>query len=382
MITGVCNIYINSGFKLCLFKETFPLVYPVTDNWLIYIRGKYSNEAIAYIKGSLENTETNCVFFNALDDGDWAGSTGRMMGFAKYDYVYVFLEDHFLLKPLEHFKDVIRDMVENGIEYFQYSFFNVSPSTHSVEKLYPDHTEHFYAFTLDRDGALAMRGGYAKFYPYSLASVAFKKYFLQLLEIERGIVLKVPFFIQAFMENVFFRYPRNRRFWFLMNRFSSRIGIRWTIYSPATPFNLEKSLFDCNESLLPIRVGVLRQELFANWDDDNGLSNSSLIKRGLYPSNLKADVDPYPPTELAKKYFLKKGNLLEGQYYPDTSRPPMVPLKQISIHEGRLKVSSEKESYVISQGQDILIHANIPHALEALEDCRYSIRIIDKENER
>ena len=376
MVTAVCNVFINSDLKSKLFKETFPLVYAISDNWLVNIRGKHREDVTKYIKQTFPNYEENCIFFSGLDDGNWAKSTQKMLEKSRYDYIYVFLEDHFLLKPLDHFRDVILDMKKNGIDYFQYSFFNVGLHTQSIEKIYPDFTDYFFSFLLEAGKLRDMIKEHKVFYPYSLASVSSKSYFLRLLEIENKTLIMVPVFFQAIIGFFYLSYPRNRSLWFMINRLSSKIGWRFVIYSPATPFNLEKSLFDCDKILLPIKVSFLKSELFANWDDDNGISDSSLIKRGLYPKSFVADsVDHDPP--FLKKYRLLKGKSMRSQYYADKPRITNIPLKFFSVESGALQITSSLGSFCLSPGEHIWVFANIPHVVMAQEDCGFNVYISD-----
>ncbi len=376
MVTAVCNIFINSDSKFELFKQTFPRVYGISDNWLINIRGKYHENVVKYIGDNFPDSNENCVFFPGLDDGDWAKSTRIMLERSKYDYVYVFLEDHFLLKSIDYFKEVIQDMEDRSIDYFQYSFFNVGLHTNSIEKIYPEYTDFFYSFILDPERLCEVREKHRYFFPYSLASVASRSYFLKLLELERKRIIKVPSIFQEIFGKVSPRYPRNRLFWFVFNKIITRIGLRIAIYSPATPFNLEKSLFDFDEKLMPIRVGVLREELFANWDDDNGISDSSLIKRGLYPLSFVIENVEYEPV-IFKKYNQKKGKSLKFQYYADKSRITAIPLKYISVESGSLKIVSSLEVVNLNTGEHVWVTANIPHVITATEDCWYNVYIQD-----
>lgn len=373
MITAICNIFINSEIKLNLFKETFPLVYPVSDNWLINIRGKFKNEIINFIKNQKKSKE-NCIFFENLYDNNWAKSTKEMLKQSKYKYVYIFLEDHFLLKKIHHFKNVIRDMINSKIEYFSYSFFNIGLSVKSADGLAPDYSKYFYSFLLDQKKIKFLKKNNKHFYPYALTSICTKKYFNKLLEIENKILIKVPFLLQVIMENIFFFYPKNRIFWFNINKFVSNFGIRFIIYSASTPFNLEKSIFDCNLQLLPLKTGGLKEELFANWDDDNELTNSSLVKRGLYPSTLKTTKKKYELI-IEKEYSISKGTIDIKQFYPEINRISHIPIKQLFIKSGSIKIYSDKESYILQKGENIYIYANIPHKIEALENSVYFSKI-------
>lgn len=372
MVTAICNIYINSEEKLALLKETFPLVYEVSDNWLVYIRGKFRNEAVDFVK-NIDLDEKNCIIFENLHDNDWAKSTRKMLEQSKYDYVYTYLEDHFLMKSMNHFEDVIRDMIENKIDYFSYSFFNVGLGVQGAEALYPEYSKYFYSFLLKQEKIEFLKKNNNHFYPYSLASSCSKRYFSNLLKIENKVLVKIPVIIQALMENIFFFYPRNRNFWFNINKFVSNFGIRFIIYPRATPFDLEKSLFDCDEELLPIKIGGLKDELFANWDDDNKLSNSSLVKRGLYPKNFKINKDIKSDLSDSKEYLLGKGQSESHQYCPDIARIINIPTKYIYIKKGELKISSKLEAFVLSKDQSVWIAANIPHTFFACEDCEFLV---------
>ncbi|MDA1169094.1 MAG: hypothetical protein O3A36_02040 [bacterium] len=376
MVTAICNVFIDSEFKLELFKETFQRVYGVSDNWLVYIRGKYSEDVVKYIQEAFPDYEKNCIFFSGLYSNNWVRSTTEMLKSSRYEYVYTFLEDHILMKPLGHFKNVIQEMSKLKIEYFGYSFFNIGLSVQSSEGLYPDYSKYFFSFYLSQGDMEYLKKNNHHFYPHSLTSVCSKRHFRNVLEIENMRLIHVPFLVQALMENVFFFYPRNRAFWFNVNKFVSRLGMRFVIYLPETPFNLEKSLFDCDTQLLPLMIGGLREELFANWDDDNILSNSSLMKRGLYPLTLKStvSVSGYEST-MGREYQLLKGMIETKQFYPEMSRISHVPIKQILVKNGTAKIYSDKEVYTLNKGEGMCVHANVPHQIEALEDITYFTKI-------
>ncbi len=380
MITGLCNIYINTNSKCSLFKETFPLVYEASDNWLINIRGKFQKEIIDYIKHNFLDCEEKCIFFSSLDESNWSKSTYTMLKQSRYDYVYVFLEDHFLLKPIEHFKNVIKDMMNEGIEYFQYSFFNIGISSLNIEALHPHQSKEFFIFQLEAEKIDFLRRNNRHFYPYALPSISSKNYFNKILKTETKTLLMVPRIIQILMENMFFAYPKNRKFWFYVNSFASKLGVRFIIYPPETPFNLEKSLFDCSLDLLPIKVGCPKDELFTNWDDDNKLSNSSLIKRGLYPTKLhaKSYIGSISPSGI--DYIMVAGESKSYQYCPDIPRVEELPMKYVLVKSGSLEISSHQDSYVLEAGMSMWIHANIEHIFFSKEGCVYFSCIEVKED--
>lgn len=369
MVTAICNVYINSQQKYRLFQETFPRVLEISDNWLIYIRGAFAGRVVKYIKG-LPQARQRCSFFENLPENDWATSTRVMLKQSRYDYIYLFLEDHFLIKPIRQFKAVLSDAKQNQISYFPYSFFNGGISTRSVELLNPDESKCFFIFELNANQLSLFQKKYPFFYPYSLVSVSAKSHFEKLLAIEKARIIRIPFYLQVLMEKTGLAYPRNRSFLLKLNKFTSRLGLRLTIYRPTTPFNLEKSVFDCDSQLLPLRIGILKEELFANWDDDAVVQNSSLIKRGLYPFKLKAD-NPSNPEPALRQYSLKAGEEISRQYCPETSRVATIPIKKLKVVTGKLRVKGLGEAYDLKPGEEIWLHANIPHTLEAREATTY-----------
>ena len=373
MITAICNISLDSQEKLELFKETFPRVYLISDHWLVNIRGKNRTEAKDFICTTFDDAKSRCIFYSNLDENNWAIATSTMLQDSKHQYIYVFLEDHFLLKPLEHFKQVIQDMKDRQIDYFMYSFFNIGLSHQSSEALYPDYSEYFYYFGVNQGNLSFLKHNNRHFYPYSLAGICSREYFKKILTIEKKRLIRVPSFVQILMENIVFMYPRNRNFWFSINRYVTKFGLRFVIYPPETPFNLEKSLFDCDSSLLPMTVGGLREELFANWDDDNRLSNSSLIKRGLYPHKIQyQNLDKEQPTG-GKDYTLGIGGSTRHQYNPDVARIEKIALKYILVKKGTLEICSDSEKHLLIEGQSIWLYSNIPHTLLAVEECTYYV---------
>lgn len=373
MITAVCNIFINSQEKLELFKETFQRVYAVSDNWLVNIRGKNRTQAIDFIVASFSDHDSNCIFYSNLDEHNWASATTAMLLDSRYEYIYVYLEDHFLLKPVSHFQTVIQDMKKCQIDYFQYSFFNIGLSLQNSEVLYPDYSEYFYHFKMQQKNFEFLKRNNRHLYPFSLAGICTKDYFKKLLSIESRHLVRVPSLVQILMENILFMYPRNRKFWFVVNRYASRLGIRFVIYPKETPFNLEKSLFDCDPSLLPMTVGGLKEELFANWDDDNRLSNSSLIKRGLYPSNLKHQNQDEEQPKGGKQYTLRIGESTRHQYTQDVARTEYIAPKYILVKKGILQINADGETYELGEGQSIWLYSNVPHTLMGVQECIYYV---------
>lgn len=376
-ITALCNIYINSESKLHYFQQTFPQVYEISDDWLVYIRGKYRDEVTAFIK-KLPNSSSHCTFYSGLDDRQWAKSTQKILKDARYEHVYIYSEDHFLMRSLSQFKAVIKDMLEQKIDYFSYSFFNGGIHAQSTEMLATQESEYFTVFELNEARLQDLKRLNPNFYPFSLVSISSKRYLLALIKIDEQRVIKLPYRLQVFLDIVFgFRAPRNLKALFVVNRFLQYGGIRLTIYTPASPFNLERSLYNFEKHLLPLQIGVLKEELFANADDDNIVPGSCLVKRGLYPRQLLSS-EPLATTgdRMKVEHVLPKDEKLEAVYYPDVQRVYTIPQKQITVRKGKIVVSGRGEEHQLAEEESLIINANIPHTLKATVDSVCTTELI------
>jgi hypothetical protein len=378
MLTAICNIYLNSEIKYKLFAETFLRVYPVSDNWLIYIRGKFKDQAYKYIQDTCPLANKNCTFFYDLIDNHWPKSVLIMLEKARYKTVYVYLEDHFLMRTVADFHDVIRDMERNQIDFFKYTFFNLEIGRHNIEKLYPENTRYFYTFEYTQESAPLLKKEYSTFCAYPTSIIVNIEYFRRYMESLSGKLIRIPFLIQAVMENFFFIYPRNRLFWARVNRITKRWKVVFGLFPTGSTYVGERMVWEANEDFLPLKVGILKEELFANWDDDNGNPHSCLIKRGLYPLRLQVEADSgltTPPAASLRTYTITEGEEIEGLYYPDAHRVVALPVKYIRVESGCLVVKGGNESITLRGGEETYIYSNIPHRLIGKKASRYSLWI-------
>lgn len=374
MLTALCNIFINTEEKLALFKETLPRVFPVSDNWLIYIRGKLRNEATAYVRDISKNHPDDCVFFNNLDDAYWAKNTLLMLKKAKYSTVFIFVEDHMLLHDLVRLKKVIMDMNNEKIDYFCYSFFNQGLNVNMIEAAEPSQSEYFYSFDITKNAIGTFRNRFPDAYLFSLPCFVSLRYFQALLEFEKIFQLHLPILFQGALSRVFgFHSPYNRLVYSKINAFLRFINLRLVIYNKNTPFNTERSVLELEKHVLPIKIGILKNELFCCVEDDNMIPGSSLIKRGLYPLTLKRNRSDCRGTESGKwlRFSLAPGEKQSFCFYPDTQRVNPIPQKTIFVIAGDLTVSNSNECYQLQQGEQINLAANIPYAIFTKTGCDY-----------
>ncbi len=375
MVTALCNVYVNSPLKLALFKETFSEVYSISDNWLIYFRGKYKKEAEIFIK-RLDSSK-HAVIFNNLNDDSWGFSVKEMLKHSIHNYIYIYIEDHFLMENVDTFKEAIDDAIKNGIDYFSYSFFNADIDFNTLELMYPDYSKFFAFFDLSDQNAAYFKTSNKFFFPFSLVSVVSKEYFLKVLRTELYSNKMIPHLIQKIMWRLHLVYPRYRILICKINKFLKVFNIRLTLYTPASPLNMEKSIHEMEGELLPLKIGVLNKEIFANFDDDNGAKNVSVIKRGKYPKGLKAEgvTKPIVVSEL-KEYRISAHEVINRQFYLKASRQSSIFLKYIFVNKGKLKIQSDTEEHILSKDEFIYVYANIPHTIEGMVDSVFSVKII------
>lgn len=379
MITALCNVYLNSILKLNLFKETFPRVFNVSDNWLIYFRGKYKKDAELFVTNV--DVSKHTIIFNNLEEKSWALSVKEMLKYSKYDYIYIYIEDHFLVNSSDFFKEIIKEAVKNNIDYFSYSFFNADFDFNTLEYSYPEYSKHFAYFDLTKQNVDFFKVSHKQLFPFSLVSVVSKEYFFKVLgkDFYHNWILSP--FIQKIMWKLHLGYPKNRILLYKLNRLLNLLNIKISLYTPASPLNLEKSIYEMDKNLLPVKIGVVNEEIFANFDDDNGAKSVSVIKRGMYPSKLKVeDFTKHFGTNEMKQYKLDANETINRQFYTNSSRQSSIYLKFIYVNDGKIRIQSSSENYVVNKNEYIYLYANIPHTIIGIKDSIYSVKIIPDEN--
>lgn len=373
MVTALCNVFINSEVKLELFKVSISRVFGVSDNWLVYIRGKHAKGAVDWMKKLDSRRQVDYFYFD--DWHDWVKNSVLMLEVAKHDYVYIYLEDHFLLKPISHFKKIVREIEQSKIDYVQYSFFGTGLGPNNVAVAYPGDHKYLYDFILDKKIQFHLEETSPKFYPFSLTSICTTGYLRQLSGIEGRKKIEMPMWFQVGLAMIF-PYPKNRNVIYKINNFLRFLKIKINFFSQRTPFNLERSLWDLEPELLGKKMGILKEELFANWDDDNTLPNSSLIKRGLYPLSIKVISKTIPrkfPVNLGHRYKLNKNEVRSHRFYPEISRISKLPTMAIKVITGELILNTNTEKFVLLPGKTEVFYSNIHHTVRAEVPTEYLI---------
>ena len=282
MLTIFGNLRINSASRLQHMKDSFLSFKDISDDWIINIRGSFRNEAIEFLK---ENLGDKLTSFELLDDKKgWVNNALEMFDSIKHDYVLVWNEDHFNIAPQESYKDIIKDMSEQKAQYMLYTWWMSGKARKVFDDLVNEiDLEKFNNIDIVNLTKKKWRMITKTGYPYFILSVAgiYHKDFLHRILLQDR--KKLPMFFTRMIFKSFaaltmlgFKFNHKRQFHVVSRFFFYKLGR----FSQETPFNLERS--PTRIDVLPVRVALSRQELFACIDDDLDTSGYSLISRGLY----------------------------------------------------------------------------------------------------
>lgn len=278
---------INEPERLKHMKDSFVSFKDISDDWIINIRGKLRDEAVAFLK---ENLGDKLTIFELLDDSrGWIVNALDMLGSAKYDYVLLWNEDHLNIAQQELYGIIVSEMVKNNADYIGYSWWIFGKDRwyfdNLTDKLEIKHVNNIdiVDMTLKKWKTLVKSG-----YPYFLMSLCgiYKKDFLWKMMLSDKNKLPI------FLTNLLFKamgfinilgIKFNTKKWFrYVNKF---FKYKLRRYSKETPFELEKD--GTRIDILPLKIALTRQELFACIDDDLNVPGYSLVSRGLYKTSVK-----------------------------------------------------------------------------------------------
>jgi hypothetical protein len=354
------NILINDLEKFELFKKTSSDIFKLFDEIHIKFRGKFTTSCLEYVDNNLECTPRH---YQGLGDYDWVDSTLHMVKNIKSRSIFLYFEDHILLKTSSDLRVILDAFDTQKLDYLSYSFFQASQlEINNILPLNPVHHNSFSSFLLNKDSAIVLGEISKNYYSFSLVSICSVEYFSNLLKIENKKYKVYNKYLSIIFSKLF-KYPLYRKVLSRMNIFLSYFSIRIVFYPINSPFNLEKMLIDNSYREGPA-IGILKDELFANFDDDNGSYKESLIKRGLYPFNsLPRDEvienlnDSTPLSSFVK--ILKKNEEFAFSFYPREARIIKLPIVKIYCLSGYITVVGNNESYAISTGQEKIFYSNL-----------------------
>jgi hypothetical protein len=280
MFTIFANIIINDSDRLDRFKRSFLSFRNISDNWLINIRGSLRENALDFLRVNLGE---RMIEFSLLDDKrGWINNALVMLKEAKYDYIMIWLEDHMSVADENIYKKILIEMSNSRVDYIMYSWWLFGNAREKFEEsgIITKKMDNIDVIDLNVESWHKVVGlGYEQ-YLISLVGI-FKKEFLYKLFILDNKLLplfisKIVYKLITLSGRLFKKVKIDEVFDRLNTKFFNN---RLPRFSKETPFNLEKRQHRID--LLPIRVGVPREELFACIDDNQGVPGYCLQERAL-----------------------------------------------------------------------------------------------------
>jgi len=372
------NIKVDAQEKFELFKVTLADLAGIFEECHVKVRGMYSQECVKYAQAQLGN---GIHLYQELQEKDWVAATLEMLSQVKSRSVFLYFEDHKLVANRQRLEQVLADFDESKLDYLCYSFFKASQL--DVNNLLPLGVTQrvlFYEFALNNKN-LNLIGKISPYYcTFSLLSLVSVEYFRKILTTENK---KFKIFSRASTAvlALFFPYPRYRRVIKAMNDKLSWLSARICISEPSSPFNLEKIWFETDASNHDgWKFGILKQELFANYDDDNGAYGESLIKKGLYPFDAHSfDIDEIKNlNSVALRIELSDGELFDCTYYSHNGRIRHAPKVQINVIRGGIEVQYQDGFFQLSSGEAKLFYSNMSPVIHCIEFAELEIKVFDE----
>ncbi len=376
-ISLLINSFINSELKFNHFKITFSEIYENFDAVHIKIRGSYKDECIRFAKTKCDK---KIFTYQDLKDDDWLNTTYLIVSKIKSRSIFLYNEDHILNCGTNTFRKIIHDINKHEIDYMCYSFFQASKlSKYNILPLEPFQGELINSFIIDKYN-LNLIGKISPNYFYiSLIGIFSKKYISEILK-QQNFNHKIYL---PFLSKIISRlFSQKRRFCFkyinlILNKFKTNLYL----YPINTPFNFEKMWFENLNFGDSFRYAIPNEELFINFDDDNGMYLESLIKRGLYPFDDKFFINYLVNrNDLLSKFMLNlsKGEIYDCTYFSTISRINICPVIVINIIYGEITIKSKNDNLIFRDNNNIYIYSNLSPIIEAKKNTRINISIFDE----
>jgi len=213
------------------------------DKWIINARGPLADEALQFLR---DNVGERLVEYRIETDFGWFHDTRLMLDAIETDYVLYWIEDQICLCGPDFLNEVVSEMKILNVDYMGYSWFGLGSYIAEFCGLFQKSLNCISVVEYDMQAHKSRIKNSAK-----------------LIGIKAAII-SLP---GIFSKTLFAQLVQDRKF-FLR---------RWP---KETPFDFERLWNDT--SVLPLKYGVPKFEIFCTIDDDNQVPGSSLVSRGLY----------------------------------------------------------------------------------------------------
>ena len=155
------------------------------------------------------------------------------------------------------------------------------------------------------------------------------------------------------------------------------------INSYEAPFNLERlvkdmNIFELNSYKNKWKYGILHNELFVNFDDDNNAYGESLIKRGLYPFEIKKKLNTNLNNCINFNLKINKGDSYDCTYYSQIHRIRSCPIVSIKVNSGKLSIKYREENIILAKDNYQSFYTNLSPIINCIEDADILMSIYDE----
>jgi hypothetical protein len=385
MMTIFANMMVNDHDRFKHLRDSVRSFRDVSDNWLINIRGSLRQEVMDFLQQELGD---KMIAFELLDEKrGWFNNALEMLEQAKYDYMLIWCEDHLNLADADTYHNIISEMKQEKADYLMYSWWlgGKCRKAFEVDEL----KKHKHIDTIELTKSIwkrQLKNGYRD-HLVSLIAIVSRDFFVSALRRENN---KLPRWITTniFRTMIILRYfglKFNHRYYF--DSINVLLKGKLTRFPKDRPFDIEKSCYRLD--VLPFKMALPRQELFACIDDDLGVEGYQLIKRGLYPvvnnftkSGGSVTSSTYGSEEILNEnddYKIVKHSLYKGQSYskvifPDEHRIEKLPMMMVINLGDDLLFQSNGGSVVLSSGESLKFYSNIKYQFMAQDNnCSFIV---------
>jgi hypothetical protein len=369
------NLKIDKPEKFEFFKVTLLDIEHLFRECHIKIRGKYSAECIKFAEELFLNRAN---FYQELQESDWVAASLIMIENVKSSSIFFYLEDHKLTISSNKLSLALKEFDKNKLDYLCYSFFRASRlDIKNLLPLNPVHGQEISQFLLDKDNAKLISKISPFYYTFSLASVSSTNFFKKLL-LNENKKFKIHFKKVSSLLSIIFSYPKYKIVINFINFFLSFLNSRLCFFPPDTPFNMEKLNIEMNISKEKWKFGILQNELFANFDDDNNAYGESLIKRGLYPLDLEKEVSTKIKNCINFSLKINKDSSYDLSYYSQIQRISSIPCVFIKVKYGKITVNYNNKVIILEKNDYQGFYTNLSPIINCTEDAEIVITVHDE----
>jgi len=380
MTALLINLKIDQKEKFDFFKVTLKDIESLFNECHIKIRGKLKNECVVFSKELLSG---RAIFYQELQEVDWVAATLMMTENIKSRSIFHYLEDHRLISPMNDLGEVLKEFEKYQLDYLCYSFFKASHlDINNLLPLNPKQSQNFSRFTLDKNNSKLIRKISPRYCNFSLASICSLDYFKKLLHDENK-KFKIYLRKLSSLLTIIFRFPKYRIIINYINFLLSYINSRLCLHPADSPFNMERLILEknfnkINSSKNKYEFGILKKELFANFDDDNNAYGESLIKKGLYPLNIEEELKVTNQNYINFSIKLKVREVYDCTYYSQIHRIRDLPKIFIKVNYGKLLIKYNGKNIKLIEGSNQGFYTNLSPIINCLEDSEVQVSVYDE----